>query len=67
MILTLRILKLFVHLRVVKINISNTISILYVLWLIDPVFLGANRKLLKLHNVLGESASLITEDIVNHS
>lgn len=67
MILALWIFKLLVHLWIIKINVSNTVSILYVLWLVDPIFLGTNRKLLKLHNVLGESASLVTENIVNHA
>ena len=39
MILALWIFKLLVHLWIIKINVSNTVSILYVLWLVDPIFL----------------------------
>ena len=55
------------EIRVVKVHIRHSGWILKLPWLVGAVFDRACRETLELHNVLGQRASLITEDVMDHA
>ena len=67
MILVISIFDLLIEIRVFKVNVSNPWWILMRLWIVRSILICTCREALKLHDVLCECASLITENIVDHA
>jgi len=61
------IVKLGIQVYVIKVDISNSWLVLDTTRLIHAIALIHNWHLLVLHDVLGQSASLVTENVVNHA
>lgn len=61
------VIKLLVELRIVEVNICNSVCIDNTLCLVKSELVGANSELLELHNVLRQCACLVTEDVVDHA
>ena len=52
---------------ILKIDISDTRSILLFLWFIITVLVHAGGEAFELHDILGQSAGFVREYIVDHS
>ena len=67
MILMALIIKLFLKLRILKVNICDSWSVYHILWLVNTELIFTYREFLELHNVLRQGTSLVTKYVMNHS
>ena len=61
------VLKVCVKVQIIKIDIRDTGGVLDLAWNIHSILDALYRHLLEFHDVLRQSACLITKDVVDHA
>jgi hypothetical protein len=57
----------FLELRALEVYVCDAWLVFLWLWVADAVLVGTNAELLEFHDVLGECARLVREDVADHA